>query len=78
MCVISTPTSRLRRFRESAGWSLSEAADLAGLSAAMLSRVERGERQMAPQTKVTLARRFGVPVRELFDVDDLPESTEGK
>jgi len=65
--------SRLWRWRSSAGLTLEEVADLAGLSAAMLSRVERGQRQLAPLTKVRIARRLGVPVRELFEPDTVED-----
>ena len=61
-------TCRLRQWREEAGLSLSDVAGLTGLSTAMLSRVERGHRQLAPLTRVAVARRLGVPVSELFPV----------
>lgn len=64
--------SPLKAWRESNGLSLEEVADLAGLSAAMISRVERGQRQMAPLTKVQVARRLGVRVRDIFEVLDVP------
>jgi hypothetical protein len=35
----------------------------------MLSRAERGERRLAPLTRVKVARRLGVPVRDLFEVE---------
>ncbi|WP_219467766.1 helix-turn-helix domain-containing protein [Nonomuraea rhizosphaerae] len=61
--------SPFRAWRLENGLSLEEVADLSGISAAMISRVERGERQMAPLTKVQVARRLGVRVRDLFTVD---------
>jgi transcriptional regulator with XRE-family HTH domain len=48
-------------------------ADLAGLSKAYISRLERGERCATPATKVEMARRLGAPISELFEVDSLPE-----
>ncbi len=63
--------SKIRRWRQQEGLTLSEVADLTGLSVAMLSLLERGQRQLLPRTKVQMARRLGVPVRELFDVEDL-------
>ena len=59
------------------GWSLAECADLSGLSAPMWSRAERGERTFSPTTKVAIARRLGVPVRDLFDVEELEEAVTG-
>ena len=64
--------TRLREWRERQRLTLEDVADLTGVSIAMLSRVERGERQMAPMTRVALARRLGVPVRELFGVPPVP------
>jgi transcriptional regulator with XRE-family HTH domain len=63
--------NRLRLWRAENGLTLEELGDLVGLSTAMLSRVERGDRQLAPLTRVRVARRLGVRVRDLFDVDDL-------
>jgi transcriptional regulator with XRE-family HTH domain len=65
--------SRLFLWRTEAGFTLEEVAGLVGLSAAMLRRVERGERQFSSRTKVVVARRLGVPVGELFEVEELPE-----
>ncbi len=44
-----------------------EVADLAGLDFAYLSRVERGQRQAAPLTKIRIARALGTQVAELFE-----------
>ncbi len=59
-------TSRLRGWRKEHGLTLEDVADLTGLSVPMLSRAERGERQLAPLKRVAMARRLGVPVRDLF------------
>jgi hypothetical protein len=37
----------------------------------MLSRLERGQRQLRPMTKVHMARRLGVEVQVLFEVDPI-------
>jgi DNA-binding XRE family transcriptional regulator len=63
----------LRHWREQAGLTLGEVADLSGWSIAMVSRVERGERRPSPLAKVQLARRLGVRVRDLFDVEPVAE-----
>jgi transcriptional regulator with XRE-family HTH domain len=68
-------TSKLFRWRADAGLTLEEVSDLTGLSVAMLSRVERRKRQMRPETKVRMARRLGVPVRDLFEVEELNDGT---
>lgn len=48
----ATLNNRLRLWRAEAGLTLEEVADLTGVSAAMLSRAERAEREMAPLTRV--------------------------
>lgn len=63
--------NRLHRWRADAGLSLDEMADLTGMSKSMLSRVERGERELAPLTKVKVARRLGVRVADLFEIEEL-------
>lgn len=62
----SPATTALRQWREEAGYTLAEVSDLSGYSTAMLSRAERGERTLSPQSKVRLARSLGVSVAELF------------
>lgn len=67
-CLI---TSKLRRWREGSGLSLRDVADLTGLSVPYISRIERGQRSLAPMTRATFARRLGVPIGDLFEVDPL-------
>lgn len=64
-------SNRLREWREQRGWTLSEMSRLLGLSVAMLSRVERGERQLRPETRVLIARRLRVRVDHLFPAEPL-------
>jgi transcriptional regulator with XRE-family HTH domain len=71
--------TRFQRWRESVGWSLEEVSGLSGVSASMLSRFERGQRSLRPATKVLVARRLGVPVGALFEVEAVdPEAVEGE
>jgi transcriptional regulator with XRE-family HTH domain len=65
--------NRLRLWRAAAGLSLDEASDLTGLSKPYLSRIERGERQPPALTKVQIARRLGVAVCDLFEVEPLED-----
>ena len=67
------PITKLLSWRISRGWTQDEVADLAGLSKAYISRLERGERCATPATKVEMARRLGAPISELFEIDSLPE-----
>lgn len=67
---MTTLNSRLRQWRLDQDLTLEEVSALTGLSTAMLSRVERGQRQLAPLTKVQVSRRLGVPLRELFEAEE--------
>lgn len=67
--------TRLRLWRIDQGYTQEEVADLAGISEAFLSRLERGERQIAPKTKVRVARRLGVRVADLFEPEPLEEAS---
>jgi transcriptional regulator with XRE-family HTH domain len=50
-----------------------EVSGLTGVSVPMLSLVERGLRQLAPLTRVRVARRLGLPVQELFPPEPLED-----
>ena len=63
--------TRLRAWRQANGLTLEEVSDLTGLSVPMISRAERGQRSIAPLRRVLVARRLGVPVRELFAPPEL-------
>ncbi len=72
--LITIPrNSRLQTWRRKQRLSLGELSDLTGMSPAMLSRAERGERQLSRQAKVLIARRLGVPIRYLFPVKPVPD-----
>ncbi len=59
--------SRLKTWRLAHGLSQADVAGLAGISCAMVSRVENHKAQAGPLTKVRIARALGVSVSELFD-----------
>ncbi|MGH7413184.1 MAG: helix-turn-helix domain-containing protein [Candidatus Rokuibacteriota bacterium] len=59
---------RLREWREGQRLTLEEVADLLGISASMLSRLERGERGIRPLDRVRFARLLGARVSDLFPV----------
>lgn len=69
--------NRLRLWRIERGWTLEEMSDLTGYSVSQLSRAERGERGLSPEAKVCISRRTGVPIRDLFDLDDADEDVSG-
>jgi transcriptional regulator with XRE-family HTH domain len=86
---VKTRPTRLRLWREAAGLTLQEFCDLTGTTTSMLSRAEReapvpgtGGREwaplksFAPLTKARIARRLGVRVADLFEVEDDPELEE--
>ncbi len=56
----------LRRLRHDRGETLEQVSEATGLSVAMLSRVERGERLPSPDSVEILAGHFGLPVEYLM------------
>jgi transcriptional regulator with XRE-family HTH domain len=68
--------TKLRSWRESADLSLGEVGGLTGVSIAMLSRLERGQRRASPRLKVQMARRLGVQIPDLFEVEPLVEEEQ--
>lgn len=68
--------NRLRQWRAENDYTLDDVAGLTGLSESMLSRVERGERTLSPRARVMVARRLGVPVRDLFPPEDVLTEAE--
>ena len=60
--------TKLRAWRMERNWTLNEVSGLSGYSIGMLSRAERGQRELSAEAKVTIARRLGADVRDLFDV----------
>ncbi len=69
-----TTSGKLREWREKHGVTLEELSDVTGYSVPMLSRVERGERQLSALGQIQLARTLGVKVRDIF----IPEQRNGK
>jgi transcriptional regulator with XRE-family HTH domain len=60
----------LRAWREDRGWTLDEVSGLTGVSVSYLSLAERGQREVAPATRVQIARGVGARVADLFPVND--------
>jgi transcriptional regulator with XRE-family HTH domain len=56
----------LRRLRHDRAETLEQVSEATGLSAAMLSRIERGERLPSPDSVEALARHFDLPVDYLM------------
>jgi transcriptional regulator with XRE-family HTH domain len=54
--------------------SLQEVGDLTGASTAMINRLERGLRQASPAMKQKIARRLGVRIADLFEVEELEDA----
>ncbi len=57
---------KLRVLRHERAETLEDVSAATGLSVAMLSRVERGERLPSPDSVEALARHFGLPAEELM------------
>ncbi len=66
--------NHLRNLRKEHDLSLSDVAAVSGLSVAMLSRVENGQRELSGLRKIVLARSLGVPVQDLFPREEEPTS----
>jgi transcriptional regulator with XRE-family HTH domain len=61
-----TKTHPLRRWRARNGVTSYEVADLSGLSPALISMIESGQRNPGPKTKIAISRALGVRVRDVF------------
>jgi transcriptional regulator with XRE-family HTH domain len=57
---------QLRVLREAHGWTLKEAADLAGVAERQLNHVERGSRAAPLDVLINLARAYGRPLRQFL------------
>jgi transcriptional regulator with XRE-family HTH domain len=78
-CKSNQTSTRLLNWRIATGLTLEEESHLTGYSTAMLSLAERGLREFSPMAKVRLARRLGVAISDLFEVepvfeDELPKA----
>lgn len=69
--------SRLRNERERQGLSVRELAHFADSSPMTISRLERGEGDVAPAVKARVARVLRVPVGELWPRDGADEEAVG-
>jgi len=59
---------RVRAEREGRGWSLAELAGRAGVSKAMLSKIERAEASPTAATLSRIATAYGLTMAALFEV----------
>lgn len=62
--------ANLRKIRNAAGLSLSKAADLTGVSKAMLGQIERGESSPTIATLWKIAKGFHLPLTALIGAPD--------
>jgi transcriptional regulator with XRE-family HTH domain len=62
---------RLRALRHMHGWTVEQVADVVGVGARRLQRIEEGDRPLPLDVMLRLARAFGRPLREL--VGKMPE-----
>ncbi len=65
-----TARRRLRTLRQARGWTLDDLAARAHVGASTISRIETGQRRLAVDQLVTLARALGVTVDELLVDED--------
>ena len=65
-----TARRRLRTLRQARGWSLDDLAARSHVGASTISRIETGQRRLALDQLVTLARALGTTVDDLIADDD--------
>jgi transcriptional regulator with XRE-family HTH domain len=65
-----TARRRLRTLRQARGWTLDDLAARAHVGASTISRIETGQRRLALDQLVTLARALGITVDDLLADDD--------
>lgn len=68
--VEETARRRLRTLRQARGWTLDDLAARSHVGASTISRLETGQRRLALDQLVTLARALGVTVDDLLADDD--------
>lgn len=64
--VLDQVGERLRRARQDRGWTLTDLAEQAGMSASTLSRLEGGKRRASLELLVPLTRLLGIRVDDLL------------
>ena len=65
-----TARRRLRTLRQARGWTLDDLAERSHVGASTISRIETGQRRLAVDQLVTLARALGITVDDLLADDD--------
>ena len=70
-------TLKLRDVRAASGLSLSKAAELTGVSKAMLGQIERGESSPTISTLWKIAKGFQLPLSALIGTDALRDTNDG-
>lgn len=71
-------TLNLREIRAAAGLSLSRAAELTGVSKAMLGQIERGESSPTIATLWKIAKGFHLPLTALIEESTRPSGRSGE
>ncbi|NIZ13977.1 helix-turn-helix domain-containing protein [Phaeobacter sp. HF9A] len=71
-------TLNLRNIRSAAGLSLSRAAEVTGVSKAMLGQIERGESSPTIATLWKIAKGFHLPLTTLIEASTRPEGRGGE
>ena len=66
-------SARIRLERESRGWSLSELADRAGVSRAMIHKIERGDSSPTATLLARLSGAFGISMSTLIARAEMQE-----
>jgi transcriptional regulator with XRE-family HTH domain len=72
--LVQVDGPEIRRRRELSGFGLRRFADVAGLSPAALSRIERGQRTPHPETAALIATALGCAISDLTPIH--PEDSD--
>jgi len=75
---LSKLAERVHTLRERKGWTLAETASRTGMSTSMLWKVENGHTSLTYQKLMKLAEGLGVPVGELFEVEETTAQPGGR
>ena len=70
-------TNNLKVFRTARGASLADVAEAVGIDRSHLWRVEQGKGGCSDETKLALARYYGVSVTALFFVESVAVNATG-
>lgn len=70
-----TNGAAVKALRIATGWRVCRLAEAVGISPQYLTNIEAGRRQGSPEVRVQLARKLGVPLGAIVNVDPEQRAT---